>query len=414
MEGGNISVIIIEADKDSRELLKSTLADIDDVEVLAETESLLYGYEMVRQNQPKLVFIDLRQDIGQVLSIIERIATYHQETMIFASGENLTLDTLKACMQAGVREFLARPLTAEEIIGDIDRHRGQLLADREAGDLTGRLITVFSNKGGLGKTTVAVNLAVALSEVTDKTVALIDLNLQLGDVTTFLDIEPKQTIVDIARNLARVDKAYLESSLALYETDKAKVFVLADPVQVEEGEEVTANQINSILTILKASFDYVVVDTTTSFDAKTLTALDLADHILLTSIINLPCIRSTQRVLMLFDRLGYAREKIKLLINRYMPNEEITAEDVEETLEHPIFWKTPNNYMTVMSAINRGAPIPTVNDESPIWESFLGLASRLAGLIRPKKKKAEDNSQQTGLKLGLLSKILPTKTTKDA
>jgi pilus assembly protein CpaE len=382
-----LQVVLIEADPDTRYLLRETLLSLADVEIIAETDSLVYGYELVRQNKPHLVLIDLRDHIAPSLQVIERMATYQHDSMVFASGEELSLDALSACMQAGVREFLQRPIDPEQVALLVERHRAHLMVDKQSGDRSGRLMTVFSNKGGLGKTTIAVNLAIALSELTQTPVALVDLNLQLGDITTFLDIQPKQTIVDIARNLSRVDQTYLENSLAYFETDKAKLYVMADPSQVEEAEEVTASQINSILSVLKSSFEYVVVDTTTSFDAKTLTALDLADNILLTSIINLPCIRSTQRVLTLFDRLGYDEQKIKLVINRFVPGEDISIEDVETTLDREVFCKLPNNYQVVMASINRGLPISSVDRDSAIWQQFVDLSYKLTGMVQGNKNK---------------------------
>jgi pilus assembly protein CpaE len=127
----------------------------------------------------------------------------------------------------------------------------------------------------------------------------------------------------------------------------------------------------------------VVIDTTTSFDSKTLAALDLADHILLVSMVNLPSIRSSQRLLNLFERLGYDKQKIKLIVNRYMPGEEITVEDVEETLEHQVFWKIPNNYSVVMTSINRGIPISMVDNSKPMEKNFLDLAHKLSGVLPP-------------------------------
>ena len=403
------NIVIIDENPEARLLIRESVQGYSDLHVLAETDSLIYGYELIRQNRPELVFIDLRDNIQQSLDLVSRISSYFRDTLIFVSGESLTLEGVIACMQAGAREFLTRPLNPEEIATYIDKHKEELTLDRSQGDQNGRLITVFSNKGGLGKTTVAVNLAVAISEVLRKPVAVVDLNLQLGDVTTFLDLQPKQTIVDIARNLGRVDAAYLENSLATYETDKAKLYVLADPMQVEDAEEVTAAQINTVLTVLKSTFEYVIVDTTTSFDAKTLTALDLADNILLTSIINLPCIRSTQRVLTLFDRLGYDKQKIKLLINRFVPGDEITVDDVEETLEHEVFWKLPNNYVTVMNSINRGMPIAVLDDESPIWSQFLELAHRLSGVIRSKEEAVEAILENKTQKKSLLSALFQKK-----
>lgn len=379
----HLTVVIIDEDPAVRALLQSTLSGIAGVEILAETDSLVYGYELIRQNRPKMVFMDLRDDASRSLDMAKRVSSYFKEVMLVSSGRGMNLDMIKACMEAGIRDFLERPFGPEQVREMLEKHKMALGTDNEMGDRTGRIVTVFSNKGGVGKTTIAVNMALALSETIGRPVALVDLNLQLGDITTFLDLEPKQTIVDIARNIGRVDAAYLEGSLAQFSAKGGTVYVMADPLHVEDAEEVTAEQINAVLTVLRATFEYVIIDTTTSFDSKTLTALDLADHIVLVAMVNLPSIRSSQRLLSLFDRLGYDPQKIKLVINRYMSGEDITIDDVEETLEHPVFWKIPNNYSVVMNAINRGIPISMVENSKPMEKSFMELAYKLSGVLPP-------------------------------
>lgn len=377
----NLSVLIIDEDPTVRAMIRGVFEGMNGLEMLTDTDSLVYGYELIRQNRPKLVFLDLRNQPEKTLEMAQRISAYFKEVFMVVSGQSLTLETIKSCMEAGIRDFLERPFTEADVRTMLEKHRMSLVANQDEGDRTGRIVTVFSNKGGLGKTTIAVNLAMALSETVGSPVALVDLNLQLGDITTFLDVEPKQTIVDIARNIGRVDAAYLEGSLAQYTCKNAKVYVLADPLHVEDAEEVTADQINAVLTVLRSAFEYVVIDTTTSFDTKTLAALDLADQILLVSMVNLPSIRSSQRLLNLFERLGYDEQKIKLVVNRYMAGEEITVEDVEETLEHPVFWKIPNSYNVVMTAINRGIPIALVENGKALEKNFLELAQKVSGVM---------------------------------
>ncbi len=376
----SVPTIIIDENPNDRLILQDVLSNIDFIDVVAETDSLIYGYELVRQNLPGLIFIDFREDGSKTLETVRRIATYFKQVMIVVTGNQFDLNTIVSIMQAGGREFLQKPFNSDDLTTLIEKHKNALIT-RDQGDSSGRLITVFSNKGGLGKTTIATNLALGLSEVSRKPVALVDLNLQLGDITTFLDITPKQTIADIAKDIGRVDETYLKTSLANVKFGNANLYVLADPLNVEEAEEITAEQINTVLTIMRASFEYVIVDTTTSFDSKTLTALDLADQIMLVSMINLPCIRSTQRLLTLFERLGYDEQKIKLIINRYVPGEEITIDDVEDTLEHDIFWKIPNNYFAVMTAINRGVPVGSLENGGEIYQNFIDFARQASGLL---------------------------------
>jgi len=377
----NLSILIIDEDPAVRILIRSVFEGMNGLDMLLDTDSLVYGYELIRQNRPKLVFLDLRDDGGKSLEMAQRVSAYFKEVFMVITARDMSMETMRACMEAGIRDFLQRPFSAQDVRTVVEKHKLSFMVNYEEGDRTGRIITIFSNKGGLGKTTIAVNLAMALSETVNSPVALVDLNLQLGDITTFLDVEPKQTIVDIARNIGRVDAAYLESSLAQYTCKNATVYVLADPLHVEDAEEVTADQINAVLTVLRSSFQYVVIDTTTSFDTKTLAALDLADQVLLVSMVNLPSIRSSQRLLNLFERLGYDDQKVKLVVNRYMPGEEITVEDVEETLNYPVFWKIPNSYNVVMTAINRGIPIAMVENGKNLEKNFHELAHKVSGMI---------------------------------
>jgi len=399
MSTNHLSVLIIDEDPMVRTMIRGVFEGMNGLEMLIDTDSMVYGYELIRQNRPRLVFLSLRDNPAKALEMAHRVSTYFKEVFMVVSGEDMTLETIRACMEAGVRDFLKRPFMESEVRAILEKHKLSFMVNHEEGDRTGRIITVFSNKGGLGKTTIAVNLALALSEAVGSPVALVDLNLQLGDITTFLDVEPKQTIVDIARNIGRVDAAYLEGSLAQYTCKNAKLFVLADPLHVEDAEEVTADQINAVLTVLRSSFEYVVIDTTTSFDSKTLAALDLADQILLVSMVNLPSIRSSQRLLNLFERLGYDEQKIKLVVNRYMPGEEITVEDVEETLEHSVFWKIPNSYNVVMTAINRGIPISMVENGKNLEKNFMELAYKVSGMmVKPGTTNTSVITQQTSVK----------------
>lgn len=375
-----LQALLIDEDPGARALIRDALHSTGEVNVMAETDSLVYGYELIRQNQPQLVFIDLRQQPEKSLEIIQRIAMYFKDIVVVVSGVSFDIDTIQRCMQAGGREYLRRPFTPDDVINVFQRHRA-VLTEHRAGDDTGRIITVFSNKGGLGKTTIAVNTAIALSEISGKPVALVDLNLQMGDVTTFLDITPKQTIVDIARNIGRVDEAYLKSSLSEYKFGNAHLHVLADPMDMEEAEEVTDEQINTVLTIMRSTFEYIVVDASNFFDSRTLTALDLSDNIMLVSVVNLPSIRSTQRMLSLCNRLGYDRQKVKLIVNRYVPGDEITLEDVEDTLGYEIYYHFPNNYFPIMTAINRGVPIAALETGKEMYRQFLDMARQLTGLL---------------------------------
>ena len=235
-------------------------------------------------------------------------------------------------------------------------------------------------------------MALELANLTKEKVALIDLNLQLGDVTTFLDLNPNFDISYVANNLNRVDEAFLLTTLEQYKD--TSLYVLADPPYLEQAEDISSEQITRLFDVLKQTFSYIVVDTGSNFDNKTITVLDNSDLILLVTIVNLPAIRNCQRCLDLFERLGYEKEKTKIILNRYMENEEIKTEDVEDVLDRKVYWKIPNNYFTIMSAINKGIPVGVVNPDSNIAKNYKDLAAMLSdntSSIMPSKKQNRES-----------------------
>ena len=383
MKSTQMNCMVYSPDVASRQAIELALASMkgdlaETIKLTAEFENIYMAYDAILQQQPQIVFWSIdTENIEQSLSLLEKITASQKDGFAIALTTTADLQLAKASMKAGARDMLVSPLNQASVLECLENcskfHSKQPSKD---GGL-GRIATVFSYKGGIGKTTLSVNLAYSLSRLTNSPVALVDLNLHLGDITTFLNINPKQTLADVARNLVRVDAAYLKASMEHCQVGEADLYVLAEPLNVEDAEEITSDQINTLLTILKSAFSFVVVDTNAAFDTKTLTALDVANDVLLVGTANLPAIRSIQRVLGLFQRLGYPRHKQKLIINRYWADDAISLEDIENTLDHPVFDVVPNNYRAVITAINRGIPLAEVEQSQSIVKHFDDLARRL-------------------------------------
>ena len=239
-----------------------------------------------------------------------------------------------------------------------------------------QIITVYSNKGGIGKTTIAVNLAAELAKVTKDKVALVDLNLQLGDISTFLNLNP---VFDVNYVIKRIMNEEEKTIIKMFEKYKeTSLYILSDPSYIEQSASVTPQQIMMLFKALRKVFPYIVIDMSSGIDSNTLTILDNADIILFTTIVNIPAIRNAQRCLNLFRSRKYKQDKVKLIINRYMDNDEIKVEDIENTLGEKVYWRIPNNYFTIMEAINKGVCISEVNPNSNIGNSFRDFALKLS------------------------------------
>ncbi len=373
-----IPTVIIDTEEQSIELLKLYLENLDYITITDSFNDIVAGYNAVLETRPAIVIIDISKKAELALDIITKISTNHKTCKIIVTSSNYSTDVIIKAMRAGAREFLPKPVIQEELISSLNKLKEQIGGPNSENKKC-RVITTFSNKGGIGKTAIATNLALELANMTKEKVALIDLNLQLGDITTFLDINPSFDISYVIQNLARIDETFLLSTLEKYKD--TNLYILADPPYLEQAEDITAEQISTLFAVLKQAFSYIVVDTSANFDGKTITALDNSDLILLITIVNLPAIRNCQRCLDLFERLGYEKEKTKIILNRYMENDEIRVEDVEDVLGQPVYWKIPNNYFTIMSSINKGIPVGTINSESNISQSYRELAAMLSDNI---------------------------------
>ncbi len=360
------------------------------IELIGDFDNLLVGYDFVVQEKPQLIVIDLAENTDLAIEIIEKVSNINKNTIIFACSDKVSTDVVIKAMRAGAREFLTKPVMLEDLNAALRKARSILTVDSDK--ITGEIYSVFSNKGGIGKTTMAVNLALQLNELTGKRVCLVDLNLQMGDITTFLDINPSFDIAYITSHISSLDESFLFTSLEKYK-DK-DVYILADPPYVEQAEEISVDDIASVLNFLKTIFAYVIVDTSSSFDIKTLTCLDMSNSILLVSMVNLPSIRNSQRCLTLFKRLEYDEDKVKLIVNRYIEDDEITVEDVEEALSQEVYWKIPNSYFSIMTSINKGIPISELDPSAQISKNFAQLASKISGVMIFKEDEEEDDDDE--------------------
>ncbi len=373
--GIKIDTVIIDPENNSREIILNYLARIEDINVTQEFNDVLTAMNFITESRPHLIIVDISQKTQMALDIIVKISNSLKNSKIIVLSYDMSPETVIKALRAGAREFLTKPLIENDFIQAVEKLKDLILGN--INDTTKcKVITTFSNKGGIGKTAIATNLAVELANMTKERVALVDLNMQMGDITTFLDLNPSFDTSYVINNLERIDEGFLLSTLEKY--GNSSLYVLADPPDLEQAEVITSENITTLINVLRNVFSYIIIDTTASFDSKTITALDNSDLVLLISIINLPSVRNCQRCFDLFKRLGYTKDKIKIIVNRYMENEEIKVEDVEDVLGHPVYFKIPNNYFTIINAINKGLPVCEINPHSNIAKSFKELAALLS------------------------------------
>lgn len=386
-----IDTVIIDSEETSRELIANYLETVDDINIIQQFKDILSAQDYIVENRPPLVIVDITKKTNISLDVISKLTTLVKNIKIIVLSYETESDIVIKALRAGAREFLIKPLIEKDFIAAVQKMKDLILGN--INDTTKcKVITTFSNKGGIGKTSIAVNLAMEIANITKEKVALVDLNMQMGDITTFLNLDPSFDTSYVINNLDRIDETFLLTTLEQY--NKTSLYVLADPPDIEQAEIITSEDITTLINILRNVFSYIVIDTTSSFDAKTITALDNSDLILLVSIINLPSIRNCQRCFDLFKKLGYSKDKIKLIINRYMEADDIKIEDVEEVLDHKVFFKIPNNYYTIINSINKGIPICDASPNSNICKSFKQLGALLSDNYSYNNKTAKPQKQR--------------------
>lgn len=332
--------------------------------------------EDLRQRNPDLVFLDLDgvPDLGCRLA--QHIADVLPGRRLIAVGPPmLSPEVLLQAMQAGVAEYLTKPVTAENVQAAIARSRRTLAPQPGPRKPLGTVFAFFSPKGGAGATTVATNLAIQIHKLTGKRTLLVDLDLELGECAAFLGLAPKYNLLDLAANLHRVDEGLLNSFVERHESG---LHLLAAPYHPERAEEVTAEQAVRILRLVRQHYDYIVVDCPKALSTRTIRAFEQADQVFLVAQMNVPTIQNLQRSEALLDRLRGNGRAIRLIVNRFDPAADITLEDAERSLGMEVYWTVGNDYEAASHSMNTGKPL-IMSPTSACARELEGLAARLTG-----------------------------------
>ena len=312
------NIYILEANENSAKIIESYIKDLN-------IETYLFndyraGLNAIKEANTAPIVIACNDYLSNN-DILENIKLYTSKIIIIST--DYSTDSIVRAMRLGAKEFLPKPVIKNDLLNSV--RTLNKLEDNESVE-TSKIIAIYSNKGGIGKTTIATNLAAELAKSTRDKVALLDLNLHLGDVSTFLNINPT---FDVNYVMTKLIEKKEDSILKAFENYKnSNLYILADPHHIEHAESIHPYEIEGLLKSLKKLFPYIIIDMSSNIDPNTLKILDCADLILFTSIVNIPAIRNCQRCLNLFNTRRYPKDKVKIIINRYMENDEMKIEDM--------------------------------------------------------------------------------------
>jgi len=296
---------------------------------------------------------------------------------MIAVGPSLSHELLLAAMRAGVADYLLKPVPSGALREALVRMTHAMGPGVSKVKRPGHIYTFFSPKGGSGVTSIATNVAVVVHRLTSKRTLLVDLDLELGEVALHLGVQPRFNLVDMVQNFHRMDADLLASYIEQHESG---VHILSAPFHPERAEAPSGEDIRRILSFLRQHYDFVVVDTPRTFSPSTLAAFDQAEMVFLVTNVDLPSLRNIQRGLPLLKRvLPRGAEQIRLIVNRFRTDDEISLADVERSLGLQAFGTIGNDYEAVIGAINSGKPI-ALNGTSKYNRDLRTVAARIAGL----------------------------------
>jgi pilus assembly protein CpaE len=333
--------------------------------------------QALRAVTPEVIFLDLDENQELGLQLAQYLVELNPAQLFIATGPILSSEQLLQAMRVGVSDYLPKPVTPEDLHAAAVRAAHKVRKPNGEKQLQpGKIFSFFSPKGGGGSTTLATNLAILIHRSTRKKTLLVDLDLELGESALVLGIQPRFSFVDFVENFRRMDAGLLASYL---DHHVSGIDLLSAPVEPDKAEAVTADQIRRILAFLRQHYDYIIVDTPRSFAPSTLTVFEQTDLLFIVSVADLQSLRNIQRGIPLFKRvLTKGQEQVRLVLNRYDPDDAISVADVERSLGLKVFWKVSNDYEAIMGSVTAGKPI-VLNGGSPYTRDLAGLAAELTG-----------------------------------
>lgn len=325
-----------------------------------------------------LLVIELDQTAPEkTLSHISSVLHSSPSTDVIMTGASADFETLLKGLRVGIKEFLPSPFEIQDVHQALNRlklKRQQRVAMNSSGR-SARVLPVIGGKGGVGTTTICLNLAKGLQRADPHySIALMDLNFLNSDLPLFLDLETTRGLAEISENMDRLDKDLLWSMLLTHESG---LRILPSGGQEGAHDGIPPSAVEQTVKLMQPQFDFILVDCGQTVTPLTNKVLELAPCILVAMTLNLAVIRGTKRLLEYFKDRGYPESKIKLLINRYTSNDELLLKDTEENLQHKTFRLLPNDYVAANTAINVGKTIDKISPRSPLTKSYQDLAVSL-------------------------------------
>jgi len=405
MSGDKIRVMIVDDVSETRENVKKLLQFESDVEVVGIARTGKEAIQISQELNPDVVLMDINMPDMDGIVATEAIRANQQAIQVIILSVQNDQNYMRRAMLAGARDFLTKPPMGDELISAIRRAGEMAISEREKaarvqatpvmvsgagasagfGGSRGKIVSVYSPKGGTGCTTLAVNLALTLNN-SDTKVALVDGNLQFGDVAVFVNEQGKNTVVDLAPRADELDADIVEEVMVKHSA--TGLHILAAPSRPEYAERVSSGQFSKVLEYLTHLYAYVIVDTSPTLTDVTLATIDASDIIVLVTTQDIPSIKSCRLFLDLLNNLGINRNRVMFVMNRFDKKSNITPDRVTDNLKQEVALTIPIDDATAVKAVNRGIPFVIDNKNQPVARGVLALADGLRSRVAAEEELA--------------------------
>lgn len=401
--GRNPRVIIVGQEPMARDEIQKMLA-MSGFAVLGEAGYGIEAVSLARDTEPDVVVILIEEPLIRALQTVEALNDLLPQSAIIAYSSVSDPNAMRKAMLAGVNDFLVTPVKEEDLVGSIhtvvqqeERRRARASGEADGPVSAGTVITVFGAKGGIGKTTIATNLATALVQKTNQSVVLVDLDTRFGDVAILMDIPVERSIADMAMPEEEITREIIQECIYTHNTGVA---ILPAPIRPTDWRSIHAGHIERIVNLLTQTYDYVILDTPGTFNDIVARSLELATMVMLVATVDMASLKDTLLAIDMLRSWNFPQDKIKLVINSTNEAVNVQPAEVKRMLGRDVFWTIPYD-RNISTATQLGMPVVVAKPQSRASESLVEMAYALSGV-----KTAQPQRQKEPTRGGFLTRIL--------
>ncbi len=399
-----LRLAVVDPNDATRESLKAMLLGMDSVWLEAECSRYEFFADVIAQTHPEIGVVNLDKDPEKALDLVAKVNEASPDCNLLVVSSSTDGKLILRAMRAGAKEYLTAPVKLQDLLDALSRITERKFGKGEGKSRGCSVIAVGGATGGVGTTSVAVNLGCALAKDPKNSVCLVDLDLCLGDCDVFLDTIPDYSLTDVSQNISRLDFQLLKRSLTKHSSG---LFLLPRPVNISDIALIKPDDLQRVIGLLKATFTHLVVDLSKSYNALDQTVMQMATHVLLVTQVDLPCLRNVVRLMMSFQEMDGMADKVKIVFNRVgLEQGAISLKKAQETMGREVFWQIPNDYRTMVEVRNNGVPLIDQAPKAPVTQAIIGLGNALNGEVT---KPAEAPTEEAKAGKGGLFSFWPSK-----